>query len=91
MSKCNNHYTEISGWDLESLADAIEELRYDKLSEFLGYLSEALYQRSIKDNRSGKPQLVMRLQRAGGSITGAKLNIDKAWEICKPYMDENNS
>ena len=73
------------------MAKSVENLRYDALAEFLGNLGNLLYARSLRDNRAGKKQLARALAKADNNITDAQLDIDKAWKICKPYMDETDS
>lgn len=92
MGNCSKHPLTVPGYeDLESLAQAVENLRYDALSQFLSHLGRAIWHRALADQDAGKQQLARELSRADNHITDAQLDIDKAWKICKPYMDEDNS
>lgn len=83
-----HHPTYVPGWEgsLEELAQAVENLRYDKVSDFLYHLNMALQARSQSDTQAGKPQLSSFLIQASHKIASAALDIERAWIICKPHM-----
>jgi len=73
--------------DNKKLATEIGDLYYDSLSEFLVYLSKKLEQDYIADRKRGREELANCLLEASNSINEASKHIDKAWGICKPYVD----
>lgn len=82
------HPTKLEEFEtLEEAAKAVENLRYDALSIFLGKLSIALYQRAASDFKAGRPQLGTVLRKAGDKISDAMILTEEAWTICKPHMD----
>ena len=72
---------------LEEVADILCNLRYDSLSEFLGMFAENLLQDAIKDKKNGRIKLSRCLERAASSSFELQQDMQDAWEICKPYME----
>ena len=82
-----NHPEKIEGFDsLQELAAEVENLRYDKLGEFLSSLSDALVSRAESDRKSGRTRLAVHLCYAGWRIRQAASQVADAWEICEPHM-----
>ena len=77
-------------FDLKELAGKIENLRYDKVAEFLDHLSCAFYERAVKDSDAGRWKLSKVLYSASHTFIGAKVDLLKAWEICKPHMPDDD-
>lgn len=73
-------------FSMEELADRIEDMRYDKVAEFLRFLAEAFLDRSVADNNAGKRKLAVELQCVYGWLSNAASECEEAWEICKPHM-----
>jgi hypothetical protein len=93
MENCRKHKDYIDGWDLKVLAEAIGDLKYDTLTDFLGYLgylSEKLKNDFEKDSSNNRIKLARELYYASKRINEAKDNINKAWDISKPYMNTIN-
>lgn len=88
MSDCTKHPTSIPGWDgtLVELAEAIENLRYDKTVEFLEHLARSFRDRSLKDRLEGKTKLANALYNAYTRTDVVRTYVIDAWNICKPYM-----
>ena len=88
MSDCSKHKPTVEKYDgdLKSLAEDIGDLRYDSLSEFLGYLSEKLKKDGHKDWDGKRTQLAASLLNASVNTDKLKENIDLAWKISEPYM-----
>lgn len=83
------HQTQINGFEsLEVLAEQIGNLRYDALIEFMTGLEKKLMRDSLADNERGRPMLSMHLHRARYSIGEARVEMERAWKICEPYMRE---
>lgn len=70
---------------LGDLADEIGNLRYDKLSDFLYYLSLKLKNDSVKDKEKNKNKLSDVLLKSSKDLYNASDNISLAWKICKPF------
>jgi len=73
---------------LEELAKDIKDLRYDKVSELLGYLVEEFKGEADKDLADRKTRLASKLYQASEYLADAREEIDSAWKISKPYMKE---
>jgi len=89
---CKNHPTEVKHYtgELQQLANDISDLRYDKLSEFLGWLEMSLEEDAKSDYYGGRKHLASELIFATVGIKDAHIHIQRAWEVCKSHMDINN-
>jgi len=83
------HTQQIKSCDIDNktLANEIGDLYYDSLSEFLQELSKKLELDSISDRNRGREKLANSLKSASIHILSASKEIDIAWNICKPYVD----
>lgn len=72
--------------DLQEAAEEVENLRYDKVVEFLGHLSQALDRRAASDRASGRPVLARQLERASYKVMRASVEMAEAWSICRSKM-----
>lgn len=81
------HKSHIEGYNgsMEILAEEIGNLKYDALAEFLDLLAAKIERDGDKDRSRGQVKLANHLQSCSVKLTEAKLSIDKAWGICKPY------
>lgn len=79
---------EMFGEDIPAceLAEALGDLRYDSLADYLSALAAKLQKDSRSDGGRGRGQLAERLQRAAFALDEAALEIEGAWKICEPYM-----
>jgi hypothetical protein len=99
MSKdtCDKHPLNVPGWEgsLEELANAVENMRYDKTAKFIFYLSRALSARARRDRFSKKFKLSNQLSSCACALEMAANSVRLAWEICEPFMkgsvDENKA
>lgn len=83
------HQTQIDGFEsLEALAEQIGNLRYDALIEFMAELEKKLMRDSLADNQRGRPKLSAHLHRSRYFIGEARVEMERAWKICEPYMRE---
>ena len=73
----------------KSLSDALGDLRYDSLGEYLSALAEKLQKDSESDGGRGRGKLAAHLQRAAFALDEARLEIEAAWKICEPYMKQD--
>lgn len=69
-----------------ALAETLGDLKYDQLAEFLGHLSTKIAADAQKDRSRGRAQLALALYRAANHIQSSAEAIDKAWDVCAPYM-----
>ncbi len=70
----------------ETLAQVLGDLKYDQLADFLGHLSQKIAADAEKDRLRGRTQLALALYRAANHIQSSSKAIDKAWDVCAPYM-----
>lgn len=82
------HPTNIPGWEgnLDELAIAIENMRYDKTIEFVERLESAISYRAIMDKRAGRKKLASQLFLAQISLQSLQRNLRMAWALCKSHM-----
>jgi len=85
---CSKHPLDIPGWDgsLEELADAVENMRYDKAYAFVHHLSRAFRKRALRDRVSGKKMLAHNLSQAADHLDATSEAVFKSWVVCKPHM-----
>ena len=78
----------------EKLAEEIGNLRYDVLSNFLDLLSKKIYIDGEKDRGRGRIKLSQSLLFACESLEEARVHIETALKISRPFMKgefgENN-
>ncbi len=84
------HLMNVPGWSgsLKELADALGDLRYDALRDFLAALSEKLERDKIADYDRKRIRLGIELHHASAALDKAFRNIDEAWRISEPFMKE---
>ena len=84
------HPLSVEGYNgsLEDLAKAVRKMRYDQFAEFLGYLAAYIKSEGDQDAADGKTKLPIRLYAASEHLYDAQEEIDSAWKICKPYMED---
>jgi signal transduction histidine kinase len=80
------HEIEIPGYTLKGLAEKIGDLRYDALADFLNLLSEKIDLDGFEDESRGRAKLATALKASAASLKQSSLHIDKAWQICEPFM-----
>lgn len=85
------HKDNIEKYDgsLKQLAEDLGNLKYDALADFLHLLADKINQDSLTDKANGRKKLAIHLFGCGRKLKDAALDIDKAWDICKRYMDEH--
>ncbi len=77
------------GKDWTTLAEALGDLRYDALSEFLTALSQKIAKDADADTGSERHQLAQELYSSAAKLEAAAGATEKAWEICEPFMNES--
>jgi len=82
------HKDQIDGYEGSptDLAEAIGNLKYDALANFLALLAAKIEKDGQKDHSRGRIQLATSLGNCAFHLKKAKLAIDKAWKISAPYM-----
>ena len=76
--------------DVEVLAEALGDLYYDSLADFLNLFSDKILRDGNADMRRNRPELSGHLMECSKHLEAASTEIQKAWEICKPHVwDEN--
>lgn len=90
-NNCSRHKTCISGYnDTEQLAEEIGNLHYKSLCEFVYHLRQKLKKDANKDRSGGRLQLADALSDASESLSSVEYNIEKAWDISRPFMEVKN-
>lgn len=79
------HPTEIKHYNLKDLAEAIGNLRYDKLSEFLEALALKIDKDEDSDRKRNRTKLANSLADLADELWDGKRTADRLWEICEPY------
>lgn len=72
----------------EELVEALGNLYYDSLADFLRQLSEKMQKDGEADSDRGRPKLAAELLACSQHLQVAAKHIDAAWIICKPYVDK---
>lgn len=86
---CSRHSKQVAGIsDMKLLAEAIAELHYEQLSILLYHLREKLWADGQKDVKANRPKLGERLMKASTRIGQARVHIQTAWKISKPFMKQ---
>lgn len=89
MPDCSKHTKEVAGIsDMKVLAEMVGDLHYETLAVFLERLVDKLYLDATKDQSNGRYKLSCELNHAANCIYYAHINIESAWEISKPFMEE---
>lgn len=86
MSDCSKHKVPEYLSNLKQVANDIGDMPYDKVAEFLEYLEKKIHMDSVKDGEGGRRRLSLLLSRASYQITILRIQFEKIWELCKPYM-----
>lgn len=83
LSDCSKHRKDVAGIsDMKVIAEMIGDLHYESLSAFMFAFKEKLFKDGIKDIKNGKSKL-------GSHLLEAAKNIQSAWLISKPFMDQD--
>ncbi|MGD1937381.1 MAG: hypothetical protein ACFCA4_07500 [Cyanophyceae cyanobacterium] len=70
----------------EELAENLGDLYYGSLAEFLHQLSAKLEKDGHADKGRGRSRLATELLACSQRLQEAAAHIDRAWEICEPYV-----
>jgi len=76
------------GKDWTTLAEALGDLRYDALAEFLEALSEKMAKDADADAGRERHQLARELYDCAEKLGGAAGATERAWDVCAPFMKE---
>jgi hypothetical protein len=71
----------------EDLAKELGDLRYDSLAAFFELLSQKIQQDGEKDQSRGRAKLAQHLFQSADMLKKSAEEMDKAWVICKPFME----
>ncbi|TXF88683.1 hypothetical protein FUA23_13535 [Neolewinella aurantiaca] len=77
------------GKDWSTLAEALGDLRYDVLADFLSELSKKLAKDADADAGRGRHKLSEELYTTASKLEASANATERAWEICAPFMDED--
>ena len=68
------------------LAEEIGDLYYDSLAELLRLLADKIERDGDNDNARGRHRLGASLTDCARHLQQAAEDIDRAWEICRPFV-----
>lgn len=89
---CSNHKRDVLGIsDMAELANLIGDLHYETLSLLLDKLADKIYLDAAKDRADGRVLLSEVLELIASDIYSASIYSEKAWQICKPFMENKTS
>ena len=72
----------------EELSEGIGDLYYDSMAELLQLISRKIKADGDADLSRGRKKLANELYEAAESMNRASKNIENAWNICEPYVEE---
>ena len=82
------HPVNVKGFDsLEELAIQVGSMRYDKLAEFLQYLSEEIARQQEKDRQVGKTKLAADSEKLISSLGDASADAQFLFDTYKKFME----
>lgn len=91
MSNCSSHPKSVAGEsDMKVLAQQIGDLNYETLCTLLWHLSNKIHKDGQKDFNEGRTKLSHLLFMAQMDIYKACKQIQQAWYISKPFMNNTN-
>lgn len=89
MSNCAEHKKDLFGEpDMKKVAEAIGDLSYPELSLLLYHLRENLWKDGMKDINGERVKLGEHLLEASTRIAQARIYIEGAARISKPFMNQ---
>ena len=92
MGDCSKHKKEVFGEsDMAALAEAVGDLHYEALAYFLLELGNKILADAKVDYDAGRFKLASELHHLGFGLHGAYLRSLSVWNVCKPFMKENNN
>ncbi len=91
MDSCGKHIKSVAGViDMKQLAEMIGDLHYEILGELVKQLWLKLDKDGHKDIQSGRIKLGCDLLEASTKAFLLYEEIQKVWEISKPFMSKKN-
>ena len=72
----------------EQLAEKMGDLYYDALADYLRLLADKIDADGLKDSQRGRIKLGRNLANAAAHLQQAAMEIDNAWEVCQPFVEE---
>lgn len=89
---CSRHSKQVGGFtDMKLLAEAVGDLNYETLKDFLEKFSRKLFIDAAKDRAESRTRLANYLDAAANNIHFAASQIGAAWDVCKPFMEKPNT
>jgi hypothetical protein len=75
----------------DELAENMGDLYYNSLADYLRLLADKIKKDSNSDHKRGRTKLASSLSESAIHLLNAAKEIDVAWKICKPYMNESEA
>lgn len=88
LAESSKHPNFVNGYNgsLDDLVKDIGVMTYDQVSALIEKLSNEIKQQAEADLGRGRKKLAKELYETALHLLNAKESMDRAWEICKPYM-----
>jgi hypothetical protein len=87
---CENHKKDVAGiTDMKALAEAIGDLHYETLYDFLIELQCKFIRDAGKEERAGRKKLGDHLDDCAAGIGDAAFYAKEAWRLSKPFMEQS--
>ncbi len=82
------HPTSVVGYEetLTVLAEAIHDMRYDKVAEFYKCVAVELHRQARGDLAKGRPKLAAKLESAARAAKQMQKKFEDMYCLCKPHM-----
>lgn len=82
------HLDHVPGWNgtLTELAQAIGNMRYDRVAEFLDDLRKDFLRQAQNDGEAGRSVLADRLRLTAYDMGMAQARMEHVWKTCEPHM-----
>jgi hypothetical protein len=90
MKDCSKHKKIVEKYDgsLQELAEDIGNLHYEELGKLFHQISQKIMLDGAKDRQRGRVKLAEELKSPAANLEYASQGMERAWQICKPYMKE---
>lgn len=87
-TKVEVHPTKVEGWNgsLPELAQAIAQMRYDKVAELFHLLAVEFNKQANNDRDKGRRKLAAYLDCATEICNHGRQRFEEIWKVCRPFM-----
>ncbi|HVZ76217.1 MAG TPA: hypothetical protein VG934_03070 [Candidatus Paceibacterota bacterium] len=84
------HPTRVEGFDgsLQTLAQRILRMRYDKAVKFIGFCVSEIDRQAEGDRGRGRPKLAAKLEQAAQAAEVFEQKMQEVFDLCTPFMKD---